>query len=102
MPPTSQLPDHLTQRAAAARELASRSERQQIGCREVHPVTAVAVRARPVRAAIVRVLRHRPVDAAVASDIVETVRPCPISEEVESMSEVLLEGGLHRREDRVA
>src|SRR5256885_7362640 len=30
--------DHLTQRAAAAREFASWSERQQIGCRKVHAV----------------------------------------------------------------
>src|SRR5260221_14660515 len=94
--------DHLAQRAAAIGESASRSERQQIGCREVHTMAAIAVRARPIRAAIVRVLRYWPVRAAIATDIVETVRPGPVAEEVESMAEALLERRLHRREERVA
>src|SRR5207245_8073556 len=84
--------DDLAQRTSAARKLPPRSERQQVCRCQVHPVTAVAVGAGPVRAAIVRVLRHGSVIASVTADIVEPVRPGPVSEEVESAAEALLEG----------
>ena len=54
-------------------------ERQQIGRGKIHAMAYIAVGTGPVGAAVARVLRNRPVRAAVAADIVEAVRPRPVT-----------------------
>ena len=62
----------------------------------------VAVRTRPVRAPVLRILRNGSVRATVAADVVESVRPGPVSKEIERLAEALFKRGLQRREERIA
>ena len=62
----------------------------------------VAVRIGPIGPAIARILRNGPVGAAIAADIVEPMRPCPIAQEIEPVAESLFEARLHRRKEGIS
>src|SRR5206468_8077030 len=84
---------------AAMEVLAAGSERQQIGRSQVHSMTRIAVRAGPVSAAVAGILRDRTIIAAVAAEVIERVRPRPVTQEIEAIAEALFERCLHRGEE---